>query len=338
MFCEKLISRNKFQSRITVADYINVTNPEISPECSLEPVTTGIPAGGGVLTGIAVFTIEAALKARSELTPCILIRKETTPDDIQGIDASEGILTLTGGATSHAAVVARSMNKTCVVGATELTIDTEDGSLFAPHGYVVNAGDKISIDGNTGNVYLGEVTVLTKVHSKVKQALHKLLKRSNNPLGESLYLGRGLIDTLTDTIYIPHSIYPNLGSWTTDIRTCLSHGLVVYVDIEYTYDQDDHTVLSLGGAQLAPDPGQFLADEGLDTKVIKLSQKYKPNIHNFLSGNVNLVKAVDLLNLFGTPTAYTAFIEGGKTYRGTPLKSAYVLTSLVDKIASIIKK
>src|SRR5690606_11465799 len=90
----------------------------------------------------------------------ILCRRETNPDDLEGMLAAQGILTSRGGKTSHAAVVARGMGKTCVCGAEELDIDTKNRQLTAPDGRVIKEGDVISIDGTTGEVFLGEVPVV----------------------------------------------------------------------------------------------------------------------------------------------------------------------------------
>ena len=89
----------------------------------------------------------------------ILVRRETNPDDLHGMIAAKGILTSRGGKTSHAAVVARGMGKTCVCGADELEVDTKAGKITAPGGVVISEGDVLSIDGTSGNVYLGEVPV-----------------------------------------------------------------------------------------------------------------------------------------------------------------------------------
>ncbi len=89
----------------------------------------------------------------------ILVRRETNPDDLHGMIAAKGILTSRGGKTSHAAVVARGMGKTCVCGAEELEVDTKAGKITAPGGVVISEGDVLSIDGTSGNVYLGEVPV-----------------------------------------------------------------------------------------------------------------------------------------------------------------------------------
>ncbi|MFD7920434.1 pyruvate, phosphate dikinase [Streptomyces sp. NPDC059740] len=127
---------------------------------SARRVGRGIAASPGAAVGKAVFDSYTAVKWSRSGEKVILIRRETNPDDLNGMIAAQGILTSRGGKTSHAAVVARGMGKTCVCGAEELEVDTKRRCLSAPGGVVVEEGDTISIDGSTGNVYLGEVPVV----------------------------------------------------------------------------------------------------------------------------------------------------------------------------------
>jgi pyruvate,orthophosphate dikinase len=120
-----------------------------------QPIATGIPASPGAAVGRAIFE---AHRAAAEPGPTILVRRETNPDDMPGIVAAQGILTSRGGKTSHAAVVARGLGKTCVCGADALDVDIEDRS-FTVDGVTVREGDVISIDGTTGNVYVGQLPV-----------------------------------------------------------------------------------------------------------------------------------------------------------------------------------
>ncbi|KWX00124.1 pyruvate phosphate dikinase [Carbonactinospora thermoautotrophica] len=123
-------------------------------------IARGIAASPGAAVGKAVFDQDTAVKWSQSGEKVILIRRETNPDDLNGMIAAEGILTSRGGKTSHAAVVARGMGKTCVCGAEELDVDVKLRRMTAPGGIVVEEGDVISIDGTTGQVYLGEVPVV----------------------------------------------------------------------------------------------------------------------------------------------------------------------------------
>ena len=125
---------------------------------TLPVLTTGIAASPGASVGRIAFSAQAAVEA-AKSSPVILVRKETTPNDIAGMDAAKGILTAIGGKSSHAAVVARGMGRPCIVGAGDLVIDEHKGTAVVKSGgksVALKAGDWISIDGTTGKVYLGQ--------------------------------------------------------------------------------------------------------------------------------------------------------------------------------------
>ncbi|MGP4027790.1 pyruvate, phosphate dikinase [Actinomadura sp. 3N407] len=122
-------------------------------------LTKGMNASPGAAVGKAVFNSERAVELAGRGEDVILVRRETNPDDLAGMVAAKGVLTSRGGKTSHAAVVARGMGKTCVCGAEELDVDVKNGHFTAPGGVTVAEGDVISIDGTSGDVYLGEVPV-----------------------------------------------------------------------------------------------------------------------------------------------------------------------------------
>lgn len=144
-----VITKEQAISRVNQAQLFSVMQDKIDPKFAVKPNSVGIAAGGSVVTGVAVFTSEDAVNCTE---PCILVRKETDPNDIAGMNASVGILTATGGLTSHAAVVARGMNKTCVVGCTDLEIQGNLGGFKGTMAF--KQGDKLTIDGATGNVWV----------------------------------------------------------------------------------------------------------------------------------------------------------------------------------------
>ena len=133
-------------------------HPTFDPkeEEGAEVLTRGLPASPGAASGIVVFSAEAAEAAAAEGKDVILVRIETSPEDIGGMNAAQGILTARGGMTSHAAVVARGMGKCCVAGAGNLVIDYASGQ-FQAGGKAVKAGDAISLNGSTGAVYPGRI-------------------------------------------------------------------------------------------------------------------------------------------------------------------------------------
>ena len=130
-------------------------HPTFDPAAT--PITTGLPASPGAACGAVYFTADDAAKAHKTGIKAVLVRQETSPEDIDGMAVSEGIMTARGGMTSHAAVVARGMGTCCVAGVNGIKVSEEDKTLTFADGTVVHEGDIISLDGSTGNVYLGEI-------------------------------------------------------------------------------------------------------------------------------------------------------------------------------------
>ena len=119
-------------------------------------IATGLPAGPGAASGRLVLRAEEAVLRAHRAERVLLVRIETSPEDLRGMIAAEGILTARGGVSSHAALVARQMGKVCVCGASELRIDYAKKTVTA-NGHVIKEGDFISIDGTAGSVFAGEV-------------------------------------------------------------------------------------------------------------------------------------------------------------------------------------
>ncbi len=159
MVNEGLISREEAVLRVEPEQLDHLLHRRIDPEAELEVIATGLPASPGSAAGIAVFDADTAEKLGQDGKKVILVRSETTPDDIHGIVAAQGILTSRGGMTSHAAVVARGMGKPCVCGCEAVRINARE-RLFTVNGITVRDGDLISVDGSTGRVILGEAPML----------------------------------------------------------------------------------------------------------------------------------------------------------------------------------
>lgn len=155
---EKLITKDEALERVTGAQLTQLMFPQIAADSEKELLTTGMAASPGAAVGRIVFNNKEAEEAAAAGIKCVLVRRETNPDDLPGMVAAEGVLTARGGKTSHAAVVARGMGKTCVVGAEALDIDAEAGTLKIA-GRTLTSEDIIAIDGTTGEVFLGEVAV-----------------------------------------------------------------------------------------------------------------------------------------------------------------------------------
>jgi len=159
MAAEGLITRQEAVARIDPASLDQLLHPTIDPTARRDIIGSGLPASPGAATGEIVFTSEQAEDAKQAGRKVILVRVETSPEDIHGMHAAEGILTTRGGMTSHAAVVARGMGKPCVSGAGGLRVDVKKGTLMAM-GVTLQKGDVITIDGGTGQVLKGVVAML----------------------------------------------------------------------------------------------------------------------------------------------------------------------------------
>jgi pyruvate, orthophosphate dikinase len=155
---EGLISREEAIGRIDGAQLDQLLHPTIDPNAQLEPAAKGLNASPGAACGGIVFDADTAVE-RAKSGPVLLVRWETTPDDIHGMIAAEGILTVHGGMTSHAAVVARGMGKPCVAGCDSLHID-QAAKTATIGGRTLSEGDTITIDGGTGRVFVGSVPLV----------------------------------------------------------------------------------------------------------------------------------------------------------------------------------
>jgi len=159
MVAEGLIGESEAVLRIDPSSLDQLLHPTIDPHARRDVIGAGLPASPGAATGEIVFTSDDAEEMKSAGRKVILVRVETSPEDIHGMHAAEGILTTRGGMTSHAAVVARGMGKPCVSGAGSLRVDMKTGTLMAL-GQSFKKGDIITIDGSNGQVLKGAVPML----------------------------------------------------------------------------------------------------------------------------------------------------------------------------------
>lgn len=159
---EGLITKEEAILRIEPKSIDQILHPTFEEKDvkSKEEITKGLPASPGAASGVVVFSPDKVIEYHKNNLKTILVREETSPEDIDGMVYAEGILTARGGMTSHAAVVARGMGKCCVAGCSELRVDEED-KVIRYHGGEIKEGDMISIDGSTGYVYLGEIKKVT---------------------------------------------------------------------------------------------------------------------------------------------------------------------------------
>ncbi len=162
MVQERLIDKSTALSRVDPDSLNQLLAPIFDPKAKAQAIqegtllAKGLNAGPGAAAGAAVFTPERAMEMAKQGKKSVLVRSETSPEDIHGMNAAQGILTARGGMTSHAALVARGMGKPCVVGCTALNINYESASMNV-NGRTIREGDSISIDGTTGEVIQGEI-------------------------------------------------------------------------------------------------------------------------------------------------------------------------------------
>jgi pyruvate,orthophosphate dikinase len=159
MVKEKLISNKEAVLRVDANILDTLLHPTLDEKAEKKIIASGLPASPGAASGKVVFSAEEAERLKEQQQNTILVRIETSPEDINGMHAANGILTARGGMTSHAAVVARGMGKPCVSGSSEIKIDYEK-KLFKSSEYTINEGDIITIDGASGKVMLGEVSTI----------------------------------------------------------------------------------------------------------------------------------------------------------------------------------
>jgi len=161
MVKEGLIKEDVAVKRVAPDSLNHLLQPQLDPRSKVKPVAQGIAASPGGASGMVVLSADQAVEhaAKHPNDPIMLVRKETSPEDVAGMHLAKGILTSTGGKASHAAVVARGWGKPCVVGCEAMKID-EKNQTIAIAGHTVKAGDFITIDGTTGNVMIGKVETI----------------------------------------------------------------------------------------------------------------------------------------------------------------------------------
>ncbi len=176
MVKENLISKKDAILRIDPNSLDTLLHPTLDEKSKIEIIANGLPASPGAASGKVVFTSEEAERLNDVMQDTILVRVETSPEDIQGMHAAKGILTARGGMTSHAAVVARGMGRPCVSGSSEIDINYDQKTFKTPS-VEVREGDVITIDGSTGRIILGEVPT---VKPEISGDFSKLMSWADN--------------------------------------------------------------------------------------------------------------------------------------------------------------
>jgi pyruvate,orthophosphate dikinase len=173
MIDEKLISDDEALLRLSASSLDQLLHPSLDPKGEKTLLAKGLPASPGGATGLIVFSSEDAVEWAEKGKKTILVRIETSPEDIEGMVKAQGVLTTRGGMTSHAAVVARGMGKCCVAGCGDIDVDYRKKEMRVK-GYVLKEGDQITLDGSTGEIFLGEVKTIEPVLDDYFNRLMKL--------------------------------------------------------------------------------------------------------------------------------------------------------------------
>ncbi len=196
MVKEKLISNKEAVLRVDPNILDTLLHPTLDEKAEKKIIASGLPASPGAASGKVTFSADDAEKLKEQMQDAILVRVETSPEDINGMNAANGILTARGGMTSHAAVVARGMGKPCVSGSSEIKIDYEKKE-FKSGEYTIKEGEIITIDGGKGKVMLGKVpTVKPDISGDFSKVMHwadkfrKLKVRTNSETAADTKIAR----------------------------------------------------------------------------------------------------------------------------------------------------
>lgn len=171
MVAEGLIDKETAVTRVKAENIDQLLHPRIDPKAKQDIIAKGLPASPGAAVGKVVFTAEAAQEMAEAGEKTILVRTETSPEDIGGMAAAQGVLTVRGGMTSHAAVVGRGMGKPCVVGCGDISIDLKS-AIFMVNGFTIKEHEYITIDGSIGSVMMGKVDL---IDAEINYDMKKLL-------------------------------------------------------------------------------------------------------------------------------------------------------------------
>lgn len=283
---EGLISRDEAILRIDPAQLDQLLHRRIDPAAVLDVIVRGLPASPGAASGRIVFYADDAERLAGEGVKTVLVRPETTPDDIHGIVAAQGVLTSRGGMTSHAAVVARGMGKPCVSGCEELKIDLAARTLSVNNRTLLE-GDLISIDGSTGEVIAGDVPLIDPVLSS---EFNRLLDWTN----ERKKLGvRANADTPEDARKARSFGAEGIGLCRTEHMFMSQDRLPVVQAMILAKDQNEResALAKLLPMQQSDFEGIFLAMEGLPVTIRLLD----PPLHEFLPNLEELLVEVTIL-------------------------------------------
>ena len=283
---EGLLTQAEALLRVNPVQLDQLLHRRIDPNVKLEPIAKGLPASPGAASGQITFDADDAEKLSGEGVKVILVRPETTPDDIHGIVAAEGILTSRGGMTSHAAVVARGMGKSCVSGSEEINVDLIEKTMTVRN-RVFKEGDIISIDGSNGEVYAGTVPL---IDPELSEEFEKLLAWAD----ATRTLGvRANADTPEDARKAREFGAAGIGLCRTEHMFMSQERLPVVQQMILAKDlaERELALAKLLPMQQSDFAGIFRAMEGLPVTIRLLD----PPLHEFLPNQEDLLVEVTLL-------------------------------------------
>jgi len=305
---EGVIDEAEALQRVSGAQLAQLMFPRFEESATLEHLAKGMNASPGAAVGKVVFDSDTAVKWSLAGEKVILVRRETTPDDLNGMIAAEGILTSRGGKTSHAAVVARGMGKTCVCGAGDLIVDTAGGHFTTKDGQVFGEGTVISIDGTSGEVFLGEVPVVSSLVVRyfegeidpdsadaddLVKAVHRIMRIADDTRRMSV---RANADTAEDAARARRFGSQGIGLCRTEHMFLGDRRAMVEALILANTDEDrDRALAELLPLQREDFVGIFEAMDGLPVTIRLLD----PPLHEFLPDITELSVRVALADARG---------------------------------------
>ncbi|THH37403.1 pyruvate, phosphate dikinase [Aliishimia ponticola] len=285
-----IIPREEALMRIPPRTLNELLHRQVDPEAPRDLIGTGIAASPGAATGKIVFSSTEAQASAARGEPCILVRRETNPEDIRGMHVSAAVLTEKGGITSHAAVIGRGMGLPCVVGANDMRFQVRQKTLTAPDGRVFTQGDEITIDGSTGQVLAGAPPLLEAAQDDAFQAIMDWAKEASD-------LGiRANADTPVDAQTARNFDAEGIGLCRTEHMFFEADRLTVMREMIFTADPEDRREVleRLLPMQRADFTELFRIMEGKPVTI----RLFDPPLHEFLpsdrSGQRELAEALDL--------------------------------------------
>ncbi|MDQ5863550.1 MAG: pyruvate, phosphate dikinase [Thermoproteota archaeon] len=301
LYREGLISKTAALERINPEALEQLLHRRIDPHARQKPIAIGVGASPGAASGVTVFDVAYAEALGKKGEKVILVREDTKPDDVPAFFHAVGILTSRGGKTSHAAVVARGMGKPCIVGCSQIEIDP-DGKSFSVNGKkIVTGGQKITIDGSTGRVYVGAVpTVEPDISSEFKE----LLQWSSEMKGIKI---RANVDTVEGAALAHKYGAEGIGLCRTERMFNHHDRIVQFVNMIMAQDEDERrqALAELEPLQRSDFKAILKEMKGLPVTIRLLD----PPLHEFLPKEEDLMQKIFELKSGGGDTSEIAPIE-----------------------------